>query len=83
MLMRFPALAGGVSPHTSLIRVSAGTICPALISSAASTERHFGAPIPSQSSPARISRGPSSRNLIITWDHSPPASQNSAVRSFT
>ncbi len=67
MLIRLPALAGGLSPQTSLISTSAGTIWPALISRVASTERHFGAPIPRHSSPTRTSSGPSSRNLIITW----------------
>ena len=68
MLMRLAARAGGASRQTSPISVSAETICPGLISRAARTERHFGAPIPRQSSPARISSGPSSRNLIITRD---------------
>src|SRR5581483_512364 len=73
MLMRFAALVGGVSPQTALTSVSVDTTCPALINSVASTARHFGAPIPRHSSPTRTSSGPSSRNLIILWDHSLPA----------
>ena len=65
MLMRLAALAGGVSPQTALTSVSVDTTCPVLISSAARTARHFGAPIPRHSSPTRTSSGPSSRNLII------------------
>ena len=83
MLMRLAAFAGGLSPHTSLISVSAETICPGWMSRVARMERHFGAPIPRQSSPARTSSGPSSRNLIITRDHSPPVRQKSAVKVFT
>src|ERR1700678_2026365 len=66
MLTRLAALAGGSSPQISSISASVDTTWPALISRAASRERHFGAPIERQSSPARTSRGPSSRNLIIT-----------------
>src|SRR6266568_2271485 len=77
MLIRLAARAGGASPQTSLISASAETICPASTSRAARTERHFGAPIPRHSSPTRTSSGPSSRNLIITRDHSPRPSGTS------
>src|ERR1700740_1573856 len=65
MLTRLFAFAGGLSPHSSKIRLSVEISSPRLARRQASRDRHLGAPIAAHPSVAdQTSRGPRMRKRI-------------------